>query len=236
MVENNEINVGQWVDDRLAALNPPGDWQPDETRGFARLRNLRDAQSVRAPSWTWVMIAAAVICIAVLALPATRVFAERCVSACVSFLHSPSIAAKSGHDRQVAPDFTLIDANGQAVQLSSFKGGVVLLNFWATWCNPCRVEIPWFVEFQRTYHDRGLTVLGISLDEDGWKPVKPYIARNKIDYRVMVGGDDLARRFGGVESLPTTLIIDRSGRIAATHVGLVSKADYEAGIKAVLAE
>ena len=235
MEQSDEINVGQWVDERLAALNPSCDWQPDATRGLARLRDLHEAR-VRGRKWAWAMSAAAVTCLAVLALPATRVFAERCVNACVSFLYSPSIAAKKGPDRQVAPDFTLTDANGQAVQLSSFKGRVVLLNFWATWCNPCKVEIPWFVEFQRTYRDRGLIVLGISLDEDGWKSVNPYIARNQIDYRVMVGSDDLARQFGGVESLPTTLIIDRTGRIAATHVGLVSKSDYDAGIKAMLSE
>ena len=182
------------------------------------------------------MSGAALTCICVLALPATRVFAGRCVNACVSFWQSPSTTSKTGHDRQMAPDFTLADASGQSVQLSSFRGKVVLLNFWATWCNPCRAEIPWFVEFQRTYRDRGLTVLGVSLDEDGWKSVRPYIARNEINYRVMVGSDDLARLYGGLDALPTTLIIDKSGRIAATHVGLVSKAGYEAGIQAILAE
>jgi cytochrome c biogenesis protein CcmG/thiol:disulfide interchange protein DsbE len=113
---------------------------------------------------------------------------------------------------------------------------VVLLNFWATWCGPCKVEIPWFIEFERAYGDAGFAVLGISLDEDGWKSVKPYIEAKNVNYRVMVGNDEIARMYGGLESIPATLLIDKAGRIAATHVGLVEKKTYEEELKALIAE
>jgi cytochrome c biogenesis protein CcmG/thiol:disulfide interchange protein DsbE len=112
---------------------------------------------------------------------------------------------------------------------------VVLLNFWATWCAPCGLEIPWFMEFQTTRQEAGFTALGVSLDEDGWNAVKPYIAARKVNYPVMLGNDDVAQLYGAV-ALPATFIIDRSGRIAATHVGICGKNEYEADIQAVLNE
>lgn len=128
--------------------------------------------------------------------------------------------------RKPAPDFTLKDADGKPVKLSDYKGKVVLLNFWATWCGPCKIEIPWFMEFEQQYKDKNFAVLGVSLDEDGWDAVKPYIAEKKINYRVVVGTEQVAQLYGDVDSLPTTFMIDREGRIAAEHVGLVSKNDY----------
>ena len=101
---------------------------------------------------------------------------------------------------------------------------------------PCRAEVPLFVEFQQEYRDRGFEVLGVSLDEDGWKSVKPYIDARHVNYPVMIGNGDIARAYGGLESVPMTLIIDKSGRIAATHVGLCRKDEYEADIRAVLNE
>src|SRR5579862_1839412 len=88
-----------------------------------------------------------------------------------------------------APDFTLKDAKGARISLSDFKGKVVVLNFWATWCGPCKVEIPWFIELQSTYAARGFTVLGVSMDEDGWKVVSPYMAEKKINYPVVLGDE-----------------------------------------------
>ena len=113
---------------------------------------------------------------------------------------------------------------------------MVLLNFWATWCEPCRTEIPWFSEFQRIYGDRDFVVLGVSLDEDGWKSVQPYMNANPIHYRVMIGTDEVARRYDGLTSLPTTLLIDRTGRIAAVHAGQCSRSEYQADIQAALNE
>ena len=136
--------------------------------------------------------------------------------------------------RKLAPDFTLPDASGTPIRLSALQGKVVLLNFWATWCPPCKREIPWFVEFQAAHSN--LAVLGVSLDEDGWTSVKPFLARNAINYPIMVGGEDLTRLYGGLDSLPTTLVIDKQGRIAATHVGLVTRSAYQADLEAVLAE
>ena len=147
---------------------------------------------------------------------------------------SVSAAVKPDGERKPAPNFTLTDEAGKAVKLSDFKGKVVLLNFWATWCGPCKVEIPWFIEFHNNYHDRDLVILGVSFDDDGWKSVKPYVTDKKINYRIMIGNDDVAKLYGGLDSLPTTLMIDRAGNVAATHVGLISKSDYKSEIESLL--
>ena len=120
------------------------------------------------------------------------------------------------------------------MRLSDYRGKVVLLNFWATWCGPCKLEIPWFMEFEQTLKDRGFAVLGISMDEDGWDAVKPYIERRKVNYRVLMGDDTVATLYGGVDSLPTSFLIDREGKIASVHIGLVSKSDYEDDLKQLL--
>ena len=141
---------------------------------------------------------------------------------------------KSVNERKATPDFALKDATGEIVKLSSYKGKVVLLNFWATWCGPCKIEIPWFMDFQKTYKDRDFAVLGVSMDEDGWDAVKPYVDQKKMNYRVVLGNDEISHLFGSIESLPTTIIIDREGRIASMHVGLVSKSTYEKEIEKLL--
>ena len=144
-------------------------------------------------------------------------------------------AMRAAKDRKVAPAFTLKDATNANVRLLDYKGRVVLLNFWATWCGPCKMEVPWFVEFEKTYQSRGFAVLGISMDDDGWTAVKPYIAAQKINYRVALGNDQVAQLYGGIDSLPTTLLIDRDGRVAAVHVGLVNRSDYDNEIRQLLA-
>ena len=118
------------------------------------------------------------------------------------------------------------DANGSRVKLSDYKGKVVLLNFWATWCGPCKIEIPWFIEFGKAYNSRGFAVLGVALDKGGWKAVKPFVTQKGMNYPVVVGNDSVAELYGGIDSLPTTFLIDRDGGIASTHVGLVSKSEY----------
>ncbi len=138
------------------------------------------------------------------------------------------------HDRKPAANFTLTDSNGAKVTLASLKGKVVLLNFWATWCGPCQIEIPWFIEFNKSYKSRGLSVVGVSMDEDGWKSVKPYLAAKKIDYPVVIGTEDVAKTYGGIDSLPSTFMIDREGKIAFTHSGLVGKDTYEMEIHRLL--
>ena len=143
-------------------------------------------------------------------------------------------AVKAEKDRKKAPDFELKDSMGRAVKLSEYKGKVVLLNFWATWCGPCKLEIPWFVEFEQKFKDKGFAVLGVSMDEDGWDVVKPYLQRAQVNYRVLLGTDSVAQMYGGVDSLPTSFMIDKEGRIAAVHVGLVSKGDYQNDINHLL--
>ncbi len=141
---------------------------------------------------------------------------------------------KQSEKRNQAPDFELTDADGRKVKLSDYKGKVVLLNFWATWCGPCKLEIPWFADFEKRYKDQGFAVLGVSMDEDGWDAVKPYIEAKQVNYRVVVGTDAIGQLYGGVEALPTTFMIDREGKIAATHIGLVMKKDYEDEIAELL--
>ncbi|HEX4229083.1 MAG TPA: TlpA disulfide reductase family protein [Bryobacteraceae bacterium] len=138
-------------------------------------------------------------------------------------------------DRKPAPDFTLKDASGATIALSSYRGKVVLLNFWATWCGPCELEIPWFEQFEQQYKSKGFEVVGVSMDDDGWPTVKPFIAAKKINYRILLGNDSVTQLYGGVDALPTTFMIDRDGRIADVHVGLAGKDEYANEIQNLLA-
>jgi peroxiredoxin len=154
---------------------------------------------------------------------------------CSSGSRTVRAASVKGHDdRKPAPEFTLKDVNGHQVRLSDYRGKVVLLDFWATWCGPCKIEIPWFKEFERQNKDKGFAVIGVAMDEEGWDVVKPYAREAGINYRLVIGNDDIAQQYGGVDALPTTFLIDREGRIAAVHVGLTSKSDFEDGIQELL--
>lgn len=156
------------------------------------------------------------------------------LSACSSSTPASRSSVKPESQRRKAPDFALRDADGKLVRLSDYRGKVVLLNFWATWCGPCKLEIPWFIEFERQHKHRGFAVLGVSMDEDGWEVVKPYIRRFGVNYRILMGDDTVAQLYGGVDALPTTFLIDREGRIASVHVGLVSKSRYERDLAELL--
>jgi peroxiredoxin len=144
-------------------------------------------------------------------------------------------AAVSDGNRKTAPDFTLTDVSGRPVKLSDYKGKVVLLNFWATWCGPCKTEIPWFNQFEKTYKDRGFEILGVSMDENGWRPVRPFVKQMEVKYPVMIGNDGVAQLYGGIESLPMTFLIDREGRVAEVHSGLVDKHQYQDEILRLIA-
>jgi cytochrome c biogenesis protein CcmG/thiol:disulfide interchange protein DsbE len=141
---------------------------------------------------------------------------------------------KTGKELKAAPDFSLPGPDGKMVRLSDFKGKVVLLDFWATWCGPCKIEIPWFIELQRQYKDKGFTVIGVSMDEGGWSEIRPFVEEMKMNYPVLLGNDDITGPFGGIEILPTTFVIDKQGRIVETHQGLVSKDEFESAIKRLL--
>ena len=147
---------------------------------------------------------------------------------------SGAAPVKSAKDRKPAPDFSLKDADGKLVRLSDYRGKVVLLDFWATWCGPCKIEIPWFIDMQRKNKDRGFVVLGVSMDDEGWEAVKPFVAEAGVNYRVVMGNDATAQVYGGVDALPTTFLIDRTGNIAAVHVGLARKKDIEDGVEQLL--
>lgn len=144
--------------------------------------------------------------------------------------------------RKPAPNFILTDAKGDTINLSTYKGRVVLLDFWATWCGGCKTEIPWYMEFDAKYKDRGLSVIGVSMDEDGWKTVKPFLALDKdpetgghtaMKYPVVIGSESLAKQYD-LTSMPMTLLIDRRGRIAVSHTGIVDKDDWESKIRSLL--
>jgi cytochrome c biogenesis protein CcmG/thiol:disulfide interchange protein DsbE len=149
-------------------------------------------------------------------------------------VHSPADIA-AANIRKAAPDFTLTDSQGNPVRLSDYKGKVVLLDFWATWCTGCKVEIPWYVEFEDKYRGNGLSAIGVSMDDDGWKSVKPFLGEHKLNYPVVIGTQEMASRFG-LTNMPLTLLIDRNGRIADSHAGMVDKSAFEAEIKSLLTE
>lgn len=134
-----------------------------------------------------------------------------------------------------APAFTLKDGQGREVSLASYKGKVVLLNFWATWCTGCKQEIPWFIDFQTKYKADGLVILGVSLDDEGWKVLKPYLEEHPMNYTVVLGNDDIANLYGGVDALPATLLIDRDGKVVSSHNGVVDRLECEKDIKSLLA-
>lgn len=145
---------------------------------------------------------------------------------------SPEITTES--DRKPAPEFAAKDAAGASVKVADYKGKVLLLNFWATWCVPCKAEMPWFQEFERTYKDRGFSVVGASLDSNGWDVVKPYVDEHKLNYRIILASPEMTQLYEVLDALPMTFMIDREGRIAAIHHGLVSKATYLKQIEQLL--
>jgi peroxiredoxin len=186
-------------------------------------------------AWKWSAVAG-MAAVGLLAFPAPRAAAHYCLNCSVALWQNIAAHVDPDNARKPAPDFILNDASGKPVRLSGFRGKIVLLNFWATWCGGCKVEIPRFIDFQRTFAGRGFQVLGVSFDDDGWKLVKPYIAAQQVNYPVMIGDPHLAGLYGGVEALPVTLLIDKAGRIAATHLGVVRQSDYRAEIEKLLSE
>ena len=155
--------------------------------------------------------------------------------ACAVLVTGCSKRTAAVKNRKAAPEFSLKDANGQTVHLSDYKGKVVLLDFWATWCGPCKVEIPWFMEFESQFKDQGFAVLGVSMDEDGWAAIKPYMRDRKMNYRVLLGNDQVSTSYGGLDALPTTLLIDRQGDIASVHEGVsMGKEEFKNAIVQLL--
>jgi cytochrome c biogenesis protein CcmG/thiol:disulfide interchange protein DsbE len=138
--------------------------------------------------------------------------------------------------RRPAPNFSVPGADGSRVSLAALKGQVVLLDFWATWCTGCKEEMPWFVDFQKTYRRRGLQSVGIAMDVEGWDKVRPYLREHPVNYPIVVGDLPFASQFGSIVALPVTLLIDRKGRLAEFRAGKVDKKAFEADIRRLLAE
>jgi len=148
---------------------------------------------------------------------------------------APPTASCPANAKPANYNFTLKDIDNKAVPLSTLKGKVVLLDFWATWCGPCKIEIPWFIEFQQKYGKAGLQVVGVSTDDTVDK-LKPYVAQMKMNYLVLQGLDQDAMQdaYGPLFGIPVTVLISRDGKMCHKHVGLSSKEAFEQEIKSLL--
>ena len=134
-----------------------------------------------------------------------------------------------------APAFQLNDLNGKPVSLAEAKGKIVLLNFWATWCGPCRAEIPDLVDLQKRYADK-FEIIALATDEDDPDEVRRFVLQSGINYRVAMSSDEVRRDYGGIAALPTSFVIDPQGRIVQKHVGLNDPSIYELELRAMLGQ
>jgi thiol-disulfide isomerase/thioredoxin len=134
----------------------------------------------------------------------------------------------------LAPDFTLDSLEGRSMRLSDLRGKAVLLNFWATWCGPCKIEMPWFVELQKQYGSQGLQIVGVAMDEAGKDEIAKFAQQMGVNYPVLLGKEEVGDQYGGVPALPESFFIGRDGKIVDKIIGLRGKAEIEDAIKKAL--
>ncbi len=172
------------------------------------------------------------------------VLAAGILPGCKSF-KSPSTGQEDDgkKDYQAEPEVTFQTLDGRSVSLGSFKGKVALVNFWATWCEPCKAEIPDLIGFQNKYGDKGFTILGVAMDDEGKKVVEPFVQTQKFDvdgqkltmnYPIMIGNDDIANKFGGIIGFPTSVLISRDGKIIKRYIGLVNMDSLQKEVQGLL--
>jgi len=135
----------------------------------------------------------------------------------------------------LAPDFELKTLDGRSVKLTDFRGKAVVLNFWATYCGPCRVEMPWLINFYQRYKAQGLEIVGVSMDDGGQEQIESFIKEMNVNYTIVMGNHSVGDAYGGARFLPQTFLIDPDGRIVKSVVGIKSKNDFEDNIKQLLA-
>jgi thiol-disulfide isomerase/thioredoxin len=156
---------------------------------------------------------------------------------------SGTSTADAKGNKPAEPEVTFKDLDGKEVTLASMKGKVVIVNFWATWCDPCREEIPWLIEFQQKYADKGFTMLGVATDEEGKSVVQPFVQTTPfnvnghpttMNYPIVLGDDDIEAKFGGLLGLPTSIVISRDGKIQKRYIGLANRETMEKDIQSLL--
>jgi peroxiredoxin len=170
------------------------------------------------------------LAVAVIAIAAMLIAARRLARPA----YSRSALPASDVNGSPAPDFELTSLDGRQVKLSDYRGKAVLLNFWATWCSPCKVEMPWFIDLQKQYGPKGLQVLGIAMDDSGTAEIDKFAKTMGVDYPVLLGKEAVGQAYGGVQYLPTTFYIDRQGRIVDRVFGLISESEIKQDIEKAL--
>ena len=147
-----------------------------------------------------------------------------------------TVSAGANMNGQAAPDFTLESLDGKTVHLSDFRGKGVLLNFWATWCQPCKIEMPWFAELQKQYGPQGLQIVGIAMDDASPKEIGEFAHDLGVNYPILVGKEEVGNAYGGVQFLPATFYIGRDGKVVDKVFGLKGRGEIEDSIKKALAQ
>jgi peroxiredoxin len=137
--------------------------------------------------------------------------------------------------KSIAPDFTLQSLDGKTIRLSDFRGKAVVLNFWATWCGPCKIEMPWFVDLQKQYGPAGVQFLGVAMDDASTKDIAEFTQSMNVNYPILIGKEAVGDAYGGVQFLPETFYLDRDGKIVDKAFGLKGRGEIEDDVKKILA-